>query len=50
MTIAIMQPYFFRYIGYFQLVNSVDKFIIYDTQSTNRMENSIKYFKKKPSF
>ena len=30
MTIAIMQPYFFPYIGYFQLVNSVDKFIIYD--------------------
>mgnify|MGYP003643173744 CR=1 FL=1 len=25
-----MQPYFFPYIGYFQLINSVDKFIIYD--------------------
>lgn len=30
MKIAIMQPYFFPYIGYFQLVNAVDKFIIYD--------------------
>lgn len=25
-----MQPYFFPYIGYFQLINAVDKFIIYD--------------------
>ena len=25
-----MQPYFFPYIGYFQLVHSVDKFIFYD--------------------
>jgi hypothetical protein len=30
MTIAIMQPYFLPYIGYFQLINAVDKFIIYD--------------------
>lgn len=30
MRVAIMQPYFFPYIGYFQLINSVDKFIIYD--------------------
>ena len=30
MRIAIMQPYFFPYIGYFQLVNSVDKFVFYD--------------------
>jgi hypothetical protein len=30
MKLAIMQPYFFPYIGYFQLINSVDKFIIYD--------------------
>ena len=28
--IAIMQPYFFPYIGYFQLINAVDEFIIYD--------------------
>lgn len=30
MKIAIMQPYFFPYIGYFQLINSVDEFVIYD--------------------
>lgn len=30
MKVAIMQPYFFPYIGYFQLINTVDKFIIYD--------------------
>lgn len=29
-TVAIMQPYFMPYIGYFQLINSVDEFIIYD--------------------
>lgn len=28
--IAIMQPYFFPYIGYFQLIRSVDEFVIYD--------------------
>lgn len=28
--IAIMQPYFLPYIGYFQLINCVDKFVIYD--------------------
>ena len=30
MKIAIMQPYFFPYIGYFQLLNAVDEFVIYD--------------------
>lgn len=30
MKIAVMQPYFFPYIGYWQLINSVDIFIIYD--------------------
>lgn len=25
-----MQPYLFPYIGYFQLINAVDKFVIYD--------------------
>jgi hypothetical protein len=30
MKIAIMQPYFFPYIGYFQLINTVDRFIIGD--------------------
>lgn len=28
--VAIMQPYLFPYIGYFQLINAVDEFIIYD--------------------
>lgn len=30
MKIAIMQPYFLPYIGYWQLINSVDVFVIYD--------------------
>ena len=30
MKVAIMQPYFFPYIGYFQLINAVDTFVIYD--------------------
>lgn len=30
MKLAIMQPYFFPYLGYFQLINHVDKFIFYD--------------------
>jgi hypothetical protein len=30
MKVAIMQPYFYPYIGYFQLINSVDKFVFYD--------------------
>jgi hypothetical protein len=29
-VLGIMQPYVFPYIGYFQLINAVDKFIIYD--------------------
>jgi len=37
MKIAIMQPYFFPYIGYFQLIKSVDVFVVYD---------NIKYTKK----
>jgi hypothetical protein len=35
--VAIMQPYFFPYVGYFQLISVVDAFIIYD---------NIKYTKK----
>lgn len=31
MKVAIMQPYFFPYIGYFQLINAVDIFVIYDS-------------------
>jgi hypothetical protein len=30
MKLGIMQPYFFPYIGYFQLINAVDKWIIFD--------------------
>ena len=30
MKLAIMQPYLFPYIGYFQLINTVEKFIVYD--------------------
>ena len=37
MKLAIMQPYFFPYIGYFQLISAVDLFIVYD---------NIKYTKK----
>lgn len=37
MKLAIMQPYFFPYIGYFQLIAGVDAFIVYD---------NIKYTKK----
>lgn len=28
--LGIMQPYFFPYIGYFQLINAVDKYVVYD--------------------
>ena len=37
MKVAIMQPYFLPYIGYFQLIDAVDVFIVYD---------NIKYTKK----
>lgn len=30
MKLAVMQPYFMPYIGYFQLVNAVDTFVVYD--------------------
>ncbi len=30
MKLGIMQPYFFPYIGYFQLMNEVDEFVVYD--------------------
>jgi hypothetical protein len=37
MKLAIMQPYFLPYIGYWQLINAVDMFVVYD---------NIKYTKK----
>ena len=30
MKVAIMQPYIFPYIGYFQLIHAVDTFVFYD--------------------
>lgn len=30
MKLAIMQPYFFPFIGYFQAINAVDKYILYE--------------------
>lgn len=30
MKLAIMQPYLFPYLGYFQLIRSVDAFVVYD--------------------
>lgn len=37
MKLAIMQPYFLPYVGYFQLMGMVDEFVVYD---------NIKYTKK----
>ncbi|RYE71904.1 MAG: hypothetical protein EOO81_04765, partial [Oxalobacteraceae bacterium] len=37
MRLAIMQPYFLPYIGYYQLIAAVDTFVVYD---------DIKYTKK----
>lgn len=31
MKLAIMQPYFFPYVGYYSLIKNTDKFIIFDT-------------------
>lgn len=31
MKLGIMQPYFFPYIGYFQLISSVDQWVVFDT-------------------
>ncbi|MBQ3241557.1 MAG: WbqC family protein [Oscillospiraceae bacterium] len=30
MKVGIMQPYFFPYLGYWQLMNAVDKYVVYD--------------------
>lgn len=30
MKLGIMQPYLFPYLGYFQLISAVDKFVLYD--------------------
>ena len=54
MKLALMQPYFFPYIGYFQLINAADKFISFDTVNyikrgwikRNRylLNNAVRYF------
>jgi hypothetical protein len=31
MKLAIMQPYFFPYLGYFDLINRVDKWVVFDS-------------------
>ena len=31
MILGIMQPYFFPYIGYFDLINRTDRWIVFDT-------------------
>ena len=36
MKIAVNQAYFFPYIGFFQLIESVDKFIIYENVTFRR--------------
>ncbi len=36
MKLGIMQPYFFPYIGYFQLINATDKFVFFDTPQYER--------------
>ena len=36
MKLGIMQPYFFPYIGYFQLIQAVDKYIFFDTTQYER--------------
>lgn len=30
MKLGIMQPYFMPYIGYWQLIKAVDKYVIFD--------------------
>ena len=54
MKLGIMQPYFMPYIGYWQLMNIVDKYVIYDDVNyikggwinRNRIliNNQVKYF------
>lgn len=54
MKLAIMQPYFVPYIGYWQLMNAVDQYVVYDDVNyinrgwinRNRilMDGCIKYF------
>ena len=39
MKLAIMQPYFFPYIGYWQLISAADSFVLLDdTQYIERLD------------
>ncbi len=33
--VAIMQPYFFPYLGYFSLIKQVDRFILFDPRAVH---------------
>jgi hypothetical protein len=37
MKLSVMQPYFSPYLGYFQMINAVDKFVFYD--DVNHIKN-----------
>lgn len=36
MRVAIMQPYFLPYLGYFKLMHEVDKFVLFDNAQMNK--------------
>lgn len=36
MKLAVMQPYFFPYLGYFQLINAVNRFVLYSRFNFNK--------------
>ncbi|MEQ9562695.1 MAG: WbqC family protein [Woeseiaceae bacterium] len=54
MKLAIMQPYFFPYLGYFRLAAAVDKFVFYDdvnfikngwiNRNRLRLSGEVRYF------
>jgi hypothetical protein len=50
MKVGIMQPYFFPYIGYFQLMNAVDEFVVYDnivlTHVLEHLDNPVLVLKR----
>lgn len=42
MKVGVMQPYIFPYIGYFQLVKSVDAIVFYDDVNYIKQGRKIK--------
>ena len=54
MKLAVMQPYFMPYLGYFQAIAAVDKYILYDNLTyikeawVNR--NRIRFRNAKPNY